>query len=547
MLPPRFSFGAFLVAVSLLSAACGGGGAPATPTSEPTAAASPSLTSTASATGTVEADKVIDLAEQEALLTVIGADIGDFESDLGAVATGDFNGDGLADVIAGARFGDGPDNAREDAGEAYIILGSSHAPAVLDLATDQADVTIWGEGPGDALGLFVAAADLDGDGFDDILLGAPFAKFGAVEGGQPGKAYVIYGNAELPATIDVAQDGADVELIGATSQAFFGDSLAAGDVNDDGSADLIVGATFEGHRPTGAGLLRAGAAYVIYGGERWPARLEMAAGDFDAAVYGAEEFDELGDNVTSGDLNDDGYADVMITAEAADGPDNTRPVAAEVDGVFGSKSLKKTTFLGAGEGDISVTGAETQDTLGFSIAAGDFNNDGIDDVAMGARLANGPEDQRNSAGEVWVLFGSRSLPSVIDLAEPPAGLAVYYGADGSDFLGGSVAAGDLDGDGTTELIMGAPFGDGPANSRGGAGEVYVVAGAEPQVKASVDGAHLAGLVFGALEGDKFGAAVAAGDFDGDGRDELVVAATEADGPGRQRPDVGRVYVMSLAP
>jgi hypothetical protein len=493
---------------------------------------------------TVNADTVIDLATQDALLTVIGADVGDFKSDLGALAGGDFNGDGFVDVLAGARFGDGPDNSREDAGEAYVIFGSPDPPKVLDLANGQPDVAIWGENAGDGLGLYVAAGDLDSDGFDDIIVGAPFAKSRTVEGGEPGKAYVIYGGAELPSTIDLADSEQDVSLIGATSGGFFGDSLATGDVNGDGAPDLIVGATFERHGPA---LVQAGAAYVVYGGGRWAEQLEMAAPDYDVAILGAEDLDELGDNVASGDLNGDGFHDVVITAEAADGPNNFRLVAAEVHALFGSAGLQGEFRVLDKEQDLSVLGAEAQDTLGFALAAGDVDGDGIDDIAMGARLADGPMNSRNSAGDVYVLFGSSDPPSVIDLAEAPAGLAVYYGADGSDFLGGSLATGDLDGDGTVELIVAAPFGDGPANSRSGAGDVYVIPRLEPGTSVSIGDSTLAAAVYGAAPDDKLGSALATGDFNGDGRDEIFVSATEADGLEDGRPDVGRIYILSLGP
>ena len=479
------------------------------------------------------------------MLTITGEDPGDFKSDLAALTTGDFNGDGFADVLAGARFGDGPDNGREDAGEAYVIFGSANPPATVDLANGEQDVTIWGESGGDALGLYVAGDDLDGDGFDDIVVGAPFAKSRTVEGGEPGKAYVVYGKAHLPDEIDLANGGQDVTLIGATSNGFFGDSLATGDVNGDRSIDLIIGATFEGYAPSGGRPVRAGAAYVVYGGGRWPANLEMAAQDYDVAIFGQVEFDELGDNVTSADLNADGFDDVVITAEAADGPDNSRPLAAEVHVVFGSDGLSGVFRIAEGDQDMSVLGADAQDTLGFALTGGDLNGDGAGDVVMGARLASGFRNQTDGGGDAYVLFGSSHPKPLIDLAEGTAGLAAYYGADGSDFLGGSLATGDLNGDGKLELIIAAPFGGGPANSRSGAGEVYIVARPEPGVSNSIDSVPLAGVIFGAITGGKFGGAVAAGDFNGDGRDEVIVTAPEADGPGPTRPDVGRIYVVSL--
>lgn len=542
----RLSLGTFLVAIALWSAACNGGDgtAPASPTGD-TATPSPSPSPTTPGTPAISADTVVDLATAEPLLTIIGANVGDFESDLGALTAGDFNGDGFADVLTGARFGDGPDEGREDAGEAYVIFGSSDPPPTVDLARGEQDITIWGESAGDGLGIYVAAADLDGDGLDDIVVGAPFATSATVEGGETGKAYVIYGKAGLPSTIDLADGEQDVTLMGATSPGFFGDSLAIGDVNGDEAADLIVGATFESHAPSGSGSVKAGSAYVIYGGRRWPQELEMAAEDYDAVIFGAEEFDELGDNVASGDLNADDFDDVVITAEAADGPDNAKPLAAEVDVVFGSESLREMLRIAAGDQDVSVLGAKAQDTLGFALAAGDVDGDGIDDIAMGARLADGPTSGLSGAGNVYVLFGSRDPPSLVDLAEAPSGVSLYYGADGSDFLGGSLEAGDVDGDDTIELIVGAPFGDGPANSRSGAGDVYVIANVEREASASITAVPLTVVVYGAAEGDKLGAALATGDFNADGLDELLLVASEADGPDGGPPDVGRVYVLSL--
>ena len=122
-------------------------------------------------------------------------------------------------------------------------------------------------------------------------------------------------------------------LTGVGDNAFFGDSLATGDVTGDGTVDLVVGATFaaETGRPAG------GAVYLFAGREDWAA--ETTASEAEFALFGAEEFDELGDYVTTGDINGDGIDDIAATAEAADGPDNGREFGAEVHVVFGSDEL----------------------------------------------------------------------------------------------------------------------------------------------------------------------------------------------------------------
>lgn len=526
----------------LLLAGCSGdgGGSPAPgPSTEPAATftATPG-TGTPTGTQPVTADETLNLRTADLLSAITGAGSGDIHSDLPPLVTGDFNGDGLADVLLGARFGDGPENSREDAGEVYLIYGRPQWPAEVALSQGQQDVTIWGPSGQANLGFSAVAEDLNGDGVDDIILGAPFT---TEETGpdRAGTVHVIFGRPGLPREIDLAVTPADVTLSGPGPSSFFGDDLATGDVNGDTLPDLIIGSTFA-RRPADT-QAPAGVAYLLYGREPWPAALSMAAGEFDVSVLGAEEFDELGDTVASGDFNGDGLDDIAVTAEAADGPDNSRQVAAEVVIVLGSAGLPGTIDLARDEQDVIVLGGDDNDTLGFSLEAGDVTGDGIDDLLMGARGDNGDGNAGNRVGAVYILTGAPELPAVVDLAVQP--LPAVYGAEGGDILSHALTASV---DGKPYAVLGAP--GARVGSESAAGAAYLLDGAtiagieEPR---SITQLPVRLLVEAAGGGDSLGRASAVADVNGDGQPELLLLASLADGPGI--PDAGRVYILSYRP
>ena len=487
---------------------------------------------------------VIDLNSTAPISTIFGADAGDLRSDLPSLVTGDFNGDGVADILIGARFGDGPNNERENAGEAYVIFGSPDLPQAIDIAQAQQDLTIWGAGSGDGLGFSAAAADVNDDGIDDILVGALFAVTADNPTAKAGKVYIIFGRPGLQGSLDMADAAADVTLVGPGDRSFFGDSLATGDVNGDGVADLIIGATFQSHRSDAGLLVKGGATYVVFGSREWPAIIQTGRGEYDVAIFGADDFDELGDTVASGDINGDGVDDIIMTAEAADGPDNARPTAAEVHVVFGSTDLNGDLEIARDDQDLSILGADPTDTLGFSLASGDLDGDGVDDLVMSARGDNGAMNAENRVGAVYILFGGPDIPSVIDLAEMPETIVGLYGPDATDLMS-HPTTGDLDGDGKHELLVAASFGDGPGNTRINAGDVYILDATGLSGYKTVDSHPLRAVIFGANPGDRLGTAVALGDVNGDGIVELLIMASDADGPEGSREDAGQVYVVSV--
>ena len=169
---------------------------------------------------------VIDLDTTSADLTVFGADIDD---GLGRATTGDINGDTIDDLIIGARTADPA--GRTSAGETYVIYGGPSLPAIIDLNSTSADLTVIGEDQSDLFGSGVAAGDINGDTIDDLIVGATYADgpgtASCTLGGTgdrclAGETYVIYGSPALPATIDLAATSADVTVFGEVAGDFLG-------------------------------------------------------------------------------------------------------------------------------------------------------------------------------------------------------------------------------------------------------------------------------------------------------------------------------------
>ena len=278
------------------------------------------------------------------------------------------------------------------------------------------------------------------------------------------------------------------------------------------------------------------------GGPDLPATVDAASDEQDAVLYGKQPFDELGDTVEVGDVNGDGTGDIIAVAEAADGPKDDRDVAAEVYVVYGSAGLGGTLRIADGDQDVSFYGAEPHDTLGFSLAIGDLNDDGFDDIIMGARLADGPDNSREEGGEAYVMYGRDDLPKEVDVAAGEQDLTIY-GADASDLFGSAVAVADLDGDGGAQAIFGIGFAASAGNSRLFAGEVMVLDPLPESGEVDLASAEVRFAVYGATSGDDLGAAVAAGDVDGDGKAELIIVAGTAPGA-TGTAEAGQVHVVA---
>ena len=466
-------------------------------------------------------------------------------------SAGDVNGDGYDDLIISGE-GNGT------TGEAFVVYGASVPGTDGVLALSGLDGSngfrLNGIDEFDRAGYSLSSAgDVNGDGYDDLIIGAHGAgsmppapgDYDRIAG--PGETYVVYGGASAPGSGGVlalsALDGSNgFRLDGIDGGDDAGYSVSsAGDVNGDGYDDLIIGANQAA--PNGRS---SGETYVVYGGASAPDTAGVLAlsaldGSNGFRLDGIDRGDRAGYSVSSaGDVNGDGYDDLIIGAYEADPGGNGN--AGETYVVYGGASAPGTDGVLAlsaldGSNGFRLDGIDGNDRSGASVSsAGDVNGDGYDDLIIGANQAD--PGGRDLAGETYLVYGGASAPGsggvlALSALDGTNGF-ILNGVDPTDRSSRSVSsAGDVNGDGYDDLIIGAYGADPGGNS--GAGESYVVYGG-----ASAPGTGGV-LALSALDGtngytlnginadDRAGISVsAAGDVNGDGYDDLIIGADEAD-------------------
>ncbi len=494
----------------------------------------------------------VDMAGTDGALpdvTIYGATAGDLLfTGQGNRADGDVNGDGIPDLVVGVHLGDGPGDTRTDAGEVYVFFGKTTWPSSIDLAVTAPDVIIYDATiPFGRMGTRIAVGDLNDDGLDDMVFGAPgVPSLFAGPGINYGAIGIVYGSATLPAVIDVDDTPLDVLILGASSEDSLGSLINIADIDQDGIRDLVF-ATNVGDGP-GDTRSNAGEVYIVYGSNALPATIDLASDEQDVIIYGASADDGLRmDNSYNplgiGDFNADGYPDLLLKAFAADGPGEARPDAGEMYVIAGSASLPAVIDLASGGASTIIYGATAGDTLGDGVVlgAGDFNGDGAADIFAGSYLGDGPGETRPDSGEAYLIFGGASLPAVVDLGAGGADMVIHGAGSGEQLS--ALELMDLNGDGLEDLFL-AAAGNGPANDRALAGEGYVVFGTStpPAVlDLAIDMPDL--IYYCATAGDILEpSSWNAGDVNGDGVPDFLFGLGGADGPGEARPDVGELYL-----
>jgi hypothetical protein len=442
-------------------------------------------------------------------------------------------------------------NGLSDMGSIWDSLEPQRAPY------QASDGTLVGEGGN--FGYSVSnAGDVDGDGYDDIIVGAPFYS------GNKGRVYIYFGNDAHPSTADVTITG------GATGDKFGSSVAGAGLYDDDAIDDVVIGAT-------GAGANGEGKIYVFVGRSTWSSTYTASGADYDDT--GENNGDGFGGSVScAGDVDNDGDDEILVGAASYssgkgkaylyEGDDGTLSdyeqtwtgsssgdrfgavsSAGNVDGdnyddiiigaIYASSQYGQAyIYLGSSSGasstaDVMITGEASSSRFGQSVSdAGDVDNDGKDDIIIGSSGAP-------NGGRAYIFEGRSSWSSTYDADDADIILTAERNEVNNKAFGESVSsAGDYNNDNYDDVIVGNRYEDtfGTGGAETGRAHIYY-GGSSMDNKVDVS-------MTGEAANDYFGQWVSnAGDYDNDGFDDVVVGAPYNDNP---TTSVGRAYVYGFS-
>ena len=389
-----------------------------------------------------EGNKNIDDGDSDLLLSTGHAMYGQSVANLG-----DVNGDGYDDVAVGAYGAD------SNKGKVYIYFGGSNMDDFADVSISSSITQMFGF-------RVAAAGDVNNDGYDDLLVGAPYYS------SFKGRAYIYYGGSNMNASVDVT-------LTGPSTTSYFGQGASgAGDVNNDGYNDVIIGAWGVNSE--------SGKAYIYYGGSSMNSSYDVVLTGVTASRFGMHVSN-------AGDVNNDGYDDVIVGAYAYSSNKGRAYL------YFGGSSMNNIA-------DKTFTGS-TSSYFGSSVAcAGDINSDGYDDIVIGAIKYS------SNRGRAYIYLGGSSMNTTIDLTLSNSYSNTYFGMN-------VAGIGDVNYDGFDDFMV---SGTGYSSNKG----IIKLYYGGSSLNSGVDQTFI-----GNTSNVKYGMGLSGGgDFNGDGVHDIIIGA-----------------------
>ena len=424
---------------------------------------------------------------------------------------GDINGDGIDDLLVGAYYNS---ESANEAGQTYIILGRISGWS-MDTGLADSDASYLGESEFDQSGGGLSGVgDVNGDGIDDLIIGA----FGNSEAGLgAGQVYLIFGRNNGWA-MDASLADADASFVGEFAGDYAGYYVSGvGDVNADGLSDFLIGAF---HCDQGGA--DSGKTYLVLGKlSGWS--MDESLSTADASFVGESSGDFGGYRVSeAGDMNNDGHYDFLVSAIEND---ESGTDAGQVYLVLGHAS-GWTQDVDLGGVDASFHGEVSGDRAGLDIGgAGDVNGDGFDDILIGASMN---DENGQYAGQAYLVFGKAggwAMDMSLAIAD-----ASFLAEDSGDHAGYALdGAGDVNGDGFGDLIIGAYVNDDAAT---GAGQTYLLFGTDSGWSMDMELSGADASFLGEFEADASGLSVAGvGDVNADSYSDFMISAFRNDEAG----------------
>jgi len=414
---------------------------------------------------------------------------------------GDVNSDGYDDFLIGTFHNR---TRGQDAGAAYLILGKEAADWGYKNSLTSADARILGGSRYEAVGYYLGGGgDVNGDGYDDFLIGAPAGNDAVPQ--NPGHLYLIFGKTSADWGYNyILPSSAGASFDGENQSDHAGQSVAMiGDLNGDGYDDIICGAPYNDY-----GSNDAGKVYIILGKSGgWQQGVNLNQSD--ASFYGTWNNGLVGYAVDGvGDVNNDGILDFAIGARGE----------GKVYLFFGRQSVDWGFNCNINQADIIFTKVQYDDWTGWRVSkAGDVNSDGFDDLLIGAPKYNYNGDD---TGKVYLILGrSSGWPGNLSNAD-----ASFIGEAENDQAGWDVQdAGDVNGDGYDDFLIGAWYNDSNGEN---SGKMYLIKGKSSGWQQNVSLSQIPDTFVGEHAGDYAGFSVAAaGDVNGDGLSDIMTSST----------------------